>query len=283
MPMRKNGCIALDNTGMYYVSFGSGPKKLVVLPGLSDGLATVKGKAWLLASSYKRFFHDYTVYLFSRKNDMPEGYSIADMADDQIQAMNQLGIGKACVLGVSQGGMIAQSIAIRHPERVDRLILAVTAPSANDIVKENVTAWISMAKRGDHRHLMIDTAEKMYSEKYLDKNRKLFPVLALFTRPSSYERFFRNAEAILDFDVRKELHRITAPTLIIAGSEDKTVGNLAAEELKRGICGSGLFVYEGLGHGAFEEAKDFYDRVLAFCDQSGREKTHDRMAPQRES
>lgn len=265
--MRKNGCITLDHTSMYYVSFGSGTKKLVVLPGLSDGLATVKGKAWILASSYKRFFHDYTVYLFSRKNDMPEGYSIADMADDQVQAMHQLGIGKACVLGVSQGGMIAQSIAIRHSEMVDRLILAVTAPSANDIVKENVTAWISMAKRGDHKHLMIDTAEKTYSKKYLDKNRKLLPLLALFTKSSSYERFFRNADAILHFDARKELPMITAPTLIIAGSEDQTVGNYAAEELKQGISGSELFVYEGLGHGAYEEAKDFYDRVLAYCNQ----------------
>lgn len=265
--MRRNGCITLDQTSMYYVSFGSGAKKLVVLPGLSDGLATVKGKAWMLASSYKRFFHDYTVYLFSRKNKMPEGYSIADMADDQVQAMHQLGISKACVLGVSQGGMIAQSIAIRYPEIVDRLILAVTAPSANNILKENVTAWMSMAKLGDHRRLMIDTAEKMYSEKYLDKNSKLFPLLALFTKPSSYERFFRNADAVLHFDVRKELPMITAPTLIIAGSDDKTVGNHAAEELKRGIPGSKLFVYEGLGHGAFEEAKDFYDRVLAFCNQ----------------
>ena len=53
--------------------------------------------------------------------------------------------------------------------------------------------------------------------------------------------------------------------LIIAGGDDKTVGNDAAGELHRGIAGSELFVYEGLGHGAFEEAKDFYDRILAFC------------------
>ena len=57
------------------------------------------------------------------------------------------------------------------------------------------------------------------------------------------------------------------PTLIIAGSDDKTVGNDAPSELKNGIADSELFVYEGLGHGVFEEAKDFYDRVLAFCDQ----------------
>ncbi len=62
-----------------------------------------------------------------------------------------------------------------------------------------------------------------------------------------------------------ELSKITCPTLIIAGSDDHTVGNDAAFELNRGISGSELYVYDGFGHGAFEEAKDFYKRVFEFC------------------
>ena len=263
--MRKNGCVAVGDTDMYYAAFGDGQKKLIVLPGLSDGLTTVEGKAWFLSSSYKRFFRDYTVYMFSRKNYMPEGYSIEDMADDQVLAMMNLGIDKACLLGVSQGGMIAQSIAIRHPEVVERLILAVTTPYANEVTKATVSYWIDMANRGDHRSLMMDTAEKMYSDAYLQKNRKYFPLIAKFTKPPTYDRFLKNADAILRFDVRDELSKISCPTLIIAGSDDKTVGNDALEELKGGIADSELFVYEGLGHGAFEEAKDFYDRILEFC------------------
>ena len=260
-----NGCVKIGDTDMYYVSFGTGEKKVVVLPGLSDGLATVKGKAMLLSAPYKKFFADCTVYMFSRKNDMPEGYSIEDMADDQVMVMKDLGIDRACVLGVSQGGMIAQCIAIRHPEVVKRLILAVTAPYANAVATDSVSTWIDMAKRGDHTALMVDTAERMYSDRYLQKNRRFFPLLARFTRPSSYDRFLKNANAILRFDVRNELSKISCPTLIIAGSDDKTVGNDAPGELKNGIAGSELFVYEGLGHGTFEEAKDFYDRVFAFC------------------
>ena len=121
----KNGCITIDNTDMYYVSFGTGERRLVVLPGLSDGLATVKEKALLLASPYRKFFRDYTVYMFSRKNDMPEGYSIRDMADDQVRVMKDLGIHQAYILGVSQGGMIAQYMAIDHPEMVKKLILGI--------------------------------------------------------------------------------------------------------------------------------------------------------------
>ena len=264
----KNGQVPVGNTVMEYVSFGSGSKNLVVLPGLSDGLATVKGKALILSVSYTKFFRDYTVYMFSRKNSMPDGYSIEDMADDQAYAMQTLGIEHACLLGVSQGGMIAQCLAIRHPEKVAKLILAVTSPRANETVKEAVSGWIDMVKREDHTALMVDTAEKMYSDGYLRKNMRFFPLLAKFTKPSNYDRFLKNACAILQFDVLEELSVISCPTLILAGSDDHTVGTDAALELHQGISGSQLFIYEGLGHGVFEEAKDFYDKVLAFCNAS---------------
>ena len=222
----ENSSVILGNTEMYYVSFGEGKKKLVVLPGLSDGLTTVKGKAWLLSLPYRKYFRDYTVYMFSRKNDMPEGYSMEDMAEDQVSAMRSLGIEQADLL-----------------------------------------RWMELAEQGDHTALMTDTAERMYSERYLKKYRKALPHLARFTKPSGYDRFLKNASAILNFDSRSELSKISCPTLIIAGSDDRTVGTGAASELHHGISGSELYVYEGLGHGAFEEAKDFYDRVLEFCNQ----------------
>ena len=264
---RVNGSAVIGDTEMDYVSFGNGGKKLVVIPGLGDGLTSVKGKALLLSGPYKRFAKDYTVYMFSRKNKMPEGYTIRQMAADQVTVMKQLGIDKAFVLGVSQGGMISQYIAIDHPEVVDKLILAVTAPYANAVVQAVVSGWIGMAEKEDHLALTVDTAEKMYSDKYLAKNRRMLPVLARFTKPKDYERFYRNANAILAFDAREELGEIKAPTLIIAGEDDKTVGNDAREELRNGITGSELYVYPGLGHGTFEEAKDFYDRIYDFCER----------------
>ena len=260
----KNGSVKIGNTQMYYVAFGKGEKNLVVLPGLSDGLATVKGKALFIKGDYKKYLNDFTVYMFSRKNEMPQGYSIRDMAEDQVTAMKSLGITKASVLGVSQGGMIAQYIAINHPEIMDKLILAVTTPYANNVVKTAVSGWIEMAKNGDHVTLMVDTAEKMYSEQYMKKNKKMFPLMARFTKPKTYERFFKNAYAILDFDARNELSKIQCPTFIVSGSDDKTVGNDAPKEFSQGIIDTKVYIYEGLGHGTFTEAKDFYDRILAF-------------------
>ncbi len=260
----KNGSIKIDNTDMDYVSFGHGSKNFIIMPGLSDGLLTVKGKALLLAGAYTKFFNDYTVYIFSRKNDMPEGYSIRDMAADQAKALKALGIEKTSVMGVSQGGMIAQFLAIDYPQLVEKLIITVSAPRVNEMIHDNVGSWIEKAKRDDYKNIMIDVAEKAYSEKFLKRYRKAYPILGYVGKPRSYDRFFVNANAILGFDASEELDKIICPTYIIAGGKDKTVGIDASYEIKERVKDSELYVYEEFGHAAYEEAKDFYSRVLAF-------------------
>ena len=260
----RNGSVKLDESEMYYASFGSGEKKLIILPGLSDGLATVKGKALLLAAPYRKYFNEFTMLMFSRKEPLPEKYSIREMAADQASAMKLLGMKKASVLGVSQGGMIAQYLAIDHPEMVEKLVLAVTRPRADELVRSNVEKWMSLAINGDHKSLMIDTAEKSYSEAYLKKYRKVYPVIGAVGKPADYGRFLSNADAIMNFDATGELDKISCPVLIIAGQEDKIVGADASYELHEKISGSELFVYEGLGHAAYEEAADFNGRVFAF-------------------
>lgn len=259
-----NGSVAVGSTDMDYVSFGGGEKKLILLPGLSDGLATVKGKALILAKPYRIFFDDYTVYMFSRKNSLPAVYSIQEMADDQAEAMRRLGIEKAAVLGVSEGGMIAQCLAARFPGMVEKLVVAVSAPKVNEKIRSAVSRWIELAENGEHKQLLIDTAELSYSEEYLKQFRKLYPVIASVGRHTGYGRFLSNANAILRFDASEETGRITCPTLIIAGEEDKIVGVQASYELKERIAGSELYVYPGLGHAAYEEAKDFNSRICDF-------------------
>lgn len=260
----KNGCVNIEDTDMDYVSFGYGSKTLVLLPGLSDGLVTVKGKALLLAKPYRIFFKDYTVYMFSRKNKMPEGYSIRDMAADQARVLQNLGITKACVMGVSQGGMIAQYLAIDYPEMIEKLVIAVSAPKVNEVIQDCVGRWIQFAEQGDHKSLMVDIAEKGYSEKYLKKYRTLYPILGKIGRPENYNRFFINANAILGFDAYEELDKIACPTYIIGGNEDKTVGVKASYEMKDRIKDSELYIYKGLGHAAYDEAKDFNKRIYEF-------------------
>ena len=98
----KNGAVCVGDMNMDYVSFGRGEDVVVMLPGLGDGLRTVRGMALPLAMLYRIYAKDHSVFIFSRRNDLPEGHSTRDMAEDQARAMEVLGITDADVIGISQ-------------------------------------------------------------------------------------------------------------------------------------------------------------------------------------
>ena len=260
----QNGSVSIGDTDMDYVSFGKGRDALIMLPGLGDGLTTVKGMAIPMAITYRMFACNYKVYIFSRKNYLPEGYSTRDMARDQAEAMKKLGISKAKVVGISQGGMIAQYLAIDYPELVEKLILAVTLSKQNEMVREAVTKWIGMAMQGSYKDLMIDTAEKSYSERYLRKYRRLYPLLGKIGKPKDFSRFMIQATSCIGHDAYAELENIICPVLVIGGDNDRIVGVNASYEIADKIKNCELFIYKGLGHAAYEEARDFNKRVQDF-------------------
>ena len=185
----KNGILQFGDSTMEYIRFGRGERVLVMLPGLGDGLRTMKGTALPMAVMYRKFAKDFTVYAFSRKNPLPQGHTTRAMAADQARAMELLGIEKADVFGVSMGGMIAQWLAIDHPEKVGKLILAVTSGRPNPILRESVEEWVSLARKGDHSGFMESNLRRIYSEKYYRKNKWLAPIVGRLTKPKSYDRF----------------------------------------------------------------------------------------------
>ena len=260
----QGGNIKIEDTDMDYVVFGRGHKPLVVLPGLSDGLKTVKGSALPLAFYYRQFWNRFKVYVFSRKNKIKEGYTTRDMASDQKIALSKLGIEKACVMGVSQGGMIAQYMAIDYPEIVEKLIIGVSVSQQNPTLQSVVRSWMQMAKANDYRTLIIDTMEKTFTEKQLKRYKPFYPIISRIGKPKSFERFLIQANACINHDAYSELSEIQCPTLVIGGDNDKVVGQNSSEEIAAKVKNSKLIVYEGLGHGAYEETKDFNQQVKGF-------------------
>lgn len=259
-----NRNIRIGDTDMDYISFGTGKKILVMIPGLNDGLFPIKGTAIPLAIAYRVFASEYTVYVFGRKNKLEEGYSTRDMANDQAEVMRMLGISQADVIGVSQGGMIAQYLAIDHPELVRKLVLAVTMSRQNELVQSVVNGWIKLAYDRDFKNLLIDSAEKAYSEKRLKKLRLLYPFLGFVRKPVSFHRFLVQANACLGHDSSAELLKISCPTLIIGAKRDQIVGAAASRKLAKAIKDSKLYIYKDYGHTVYEEAKDFNRRILHF-------------------
>ena len=260
----RNESIDIDNTTVDYISFGKGNRNLIIIPGVGEGLKTVKGLAIPFSIMYKIFAKDFRVYVFSRRNNIPVDFSTEDMANDIINHMERLKLDKADIVGVSQGGMIAQYIAINAPEKVNKLVLAVTLSKSNEILEDTINNWIEKAKNSDYKGIMVDTAEKSYTGKYLEKNRKVYRLLGLFEKNVKYERFIIQAKSCLTHNAYSKLESIKCPTLIIGARKDKALGIEGSEEMAKQIKLSEIFVYEEYSHGVYEQAKDFNSRVLEF-------------------
>lgn len=264
----KNGALKLGGTTMDYIRFGTGERILVMLPGLGDGLRSVKGTALPMAVMYREFARDFTVYAFSRKNALPAGYTTRDMARDLAEAMEQLGIGRADIFGVSMGGMIAQHFAIDYPEKTGKLILTVTSSRPNPVLRESIREWVSLVKKGAHTAFMDSNVRRIYSEDYYRRNKWLIPIMGRLTRPKSYDRFFVQADACLTHDAHESLHRIKAKTLVIGGEKDKALGGDASREIAAAIPGAKLRMYAQWGHGLYEEEKSFNRTIQEFLLQT---------------
>lgn len=262
----KGGRVQINSGDMDYISFGMGAEVLVMIPGLTDGIRTVRGVSLPMAISYRKYAKKYRVYMFSRNNVLARNMSTRDMARELKMALDELGIVQADVLGVSQGGMIAQYLAIDYPELVQRLVLASTVSRQNEVLQGTVRGWIRLAEQGDYPGLMADIAEKSYSDRYLEKNhlRFFYPLLGKIGKPKNFERFLIQANACISHNAYDELNKIQCPTLVIGGGSDKIVGSHASAETAEKIFGSRLVVYEDLGHLLFSETKAFDSDVLGF-------------------
>lgn len=256
----KNGTV----NDMEYVRFGTGPQILIMLPGLGDGLRSIKGTALPVAVIYRKFAKDYTVYMFSRKTVLDENATTCDMAADVAEAMKVLGISRAHMLGVSMGGMIAQHFAADYPHLLDKLVLVVTCARTNPILEEAVGEWTDRARSGDHTALIDSNLRRIYSEKYYHKNKWMIPLIGKLTRPESYERFLIMARSCLEHNALDKLSGIFTPALVVGGEKDICLGGDASREIAGEIPGARLHMYAQWGHGLYEEAKDFNDLVLDF-------------------
>ena len=257
----KEKSLMLGNTSIDYITFGSGKKNLIMIQGLNT--RGIKGGAMSLAYMYRLFSMDYTVYLFDRRPDVWEGITVRDMANDIAACMDILGIEKADVFGVSQGGMIGQYLAIDRPDLVNKLVLAVTIAKNNEIVETTINDWVKWSEQGQMKLLVEDMAVRMYSDKYLKRYKPFMPLLTLLQKPNDVQRFITLAKSCLTCNTFAELHKIKCPVLVLGGQQDKVVGKTASEEIAEKLSCE-IYMYEGLGHAAYEEAKDFNERVLEF-------------------
>jgi len=251
--------------------FGSGPETLVIFPGLGDALGSVRGKPLLLSLVYKRWGSRSRVLVLGRPELLPDPCSIADMARLMAKAitampvMEAIGQGPYHVMGISQGGMIAQWLAAERPELVKRLVLAVSTAWAGSIVRTTIDRWQALAREGRYRDLLVDTMESTFSAEHIKAYQLMLPLLGRVAKPRDLSSFLVQSEACANHDARTILPGLTVPTLVFGGDRDGIVGPDAAADLASRIPGARLFIARGYGHGAYDEYPGFQELVEGFC------------------
>ena len=251
---------------MNYVIFGKGNQPLVIIPGLGDGLQTVKGMAIPLSITYRILAERYKIYVFSRINELRQGYTTRDMAADVAEAMETLNLDATYVMGNSQGGMIAQWLAVDFPERVQRLILAVTTAKPSQLARERIEHWQKLSQSGNFKHLMLDIAQHSYTQKSYQKWRLLYNVMGIFGRIKDKQRIDIQSVSCLKHDSLDFLEKINCPTLIIGAEKDDVLGVDSSLGLHQHIKDSQLTILPECGHALYEQNKDIQKRVLVFLE-----------------
>lgn len=250
------GGVSLD-----YISFGKGSRNLIIIQGLN--VRDVKGSGASLALMYRLFAKDYRVYFFDRRPVIESAITVWDIADDIHKAMKELKIERTDLFGVSQGGMISMAMAISFPECINKMVLGVTASRPNETSKKVIGSWIKSAEKKDHVTINRETFTLMFTERYLRKYRMLLPIVVKMVKPKDFKRFELLASSILDFDCYDRLNEIQCPVLVLGGRLDKVLTGEASVEIAEKI-GCEIFMYDEYGHAAYDEAKDFNDRVYDF-------------------
>ena len=252
---------------MRYFRFGKdGARPLVIIPGLST--SSVMGSAGSIKLRYACLADDFDIYVLDRRLDMPKVYTVRDMARDTAAAMDALGIEDAFLFGVSQGGMIAQVIAARRPDLAGAMVLASTSSRISDEAKRTVREWVDLAQRRERRALTEAFGRDVYSPEVYAMYREVLLASAEAVTDEDLDRFVVQAKGTEGFDVRPELKNVKCPALVIAAGEDRVLGTGCSLETAE-LLGCESFVYEGAGHGVYDEAPDYPERLLRFFKSIG--------------
>jgi pimeloyl-ACP methyl ester carboxylesterase len=247
---------------------GSGPP-LVLLMGLGAG-----GGVW--EQHVKVYERNFTCVLIDNRgvgrSPIPPGpYTTAEMADDVAALMDRIGIDTAMVNGISMGGAIAQSLALRHPRKVSKLVL-VSSWARCDAYAKAVFMHFQEARAGMSPAAFMRLLQLwIWTPGFFDAHEEEMAKAQdeAGANPQPQPAFIAQCEACITHDTQDDLSSIKVPTLITAGDLDIFTPLVFAQELRSGIPSSHLSIFAGSGHAHhWEDIARFNQETTEFLQSS---------------
>ncbi len=207
------------------------------------------------------------------KTELPKAnWKLADMADDAMALLDHLGIDSAHIMGASMGGMISQHVALEHPERVRKLVLACTTPAMGYKPPDlSVTAKLMPRPGLPREQIARETLDILFVPEFIRTRTDIIDEVMKMSLANlaPLKGIMGQMNAIMGHDTRHRLKDIFHDTMVITGTDDVLIPPEHSDLLAELIPGAKLVKLPNAGHGFFVEAAEAANRhVLEFLKDS---------------
>ena len=266
--------VTVDGREVHYLQRGAG-EPLLLIQGMS-GNHLHWGEPFL-----ELLDREFAVTVFDNRGvgksaRMEEPFSIADLAEDAAGLLEALGLDSAHVVGISMGGMIAQELALNHPEKIRTLTLGCTYSGGEGSALTSPEVWQRLADgmtSGDRERALRTSFEVNVSRAYAEQEGTYATWREVMAQmPAAVKVIMAQLQAIGGHDTSARLQGIEAPTLVIHGDEDEMLPVANGRMVASLIPGSRLEILEGVGHMFFWEEPE---RSAALITEHARELARD--------
>jgi pimeloyl-ACP methyl ester carboxylesterase len=247
---------------VHYEEQGSGAPVLLV-----NGLGA-DHRAWAAQTEYLQQF--FRVVVFDNpgvgRTEGPRGpYTTAQFADVGAALLRHLGIEQAHVVGASMGGLIAQQIAVRHPDLVRSLVLHCSWWRADPYTQALVSSWQAIAREAGMLTLFRQIWLWVFTPRFYEESPEIFEELERQVTEDPHaqtvDAFCDQAEACITHEALEQVAAVEVPTLITVGDTDILTPPAHSHALHERMRGSTLHVWPEMGHAPFWEIPDEFNRL----------------------
>jgi pimeloyl-ACP methyl ester carboxylesterase len=257
--------LQINGLDVFFDVFGGG-RPLVLISGVSSDHA-----GWKATQVPEFNAAGFRCLLFDNRDvgqtgESPvSGYTTRQFADDTAELIRKLDFAPAHVVGASMGGMIAQEMALNHPDCVRSLTLVCTAAKADSYLRNVIEAWKTAASKYTKEEFLQARMPWIFTHRFYEKTETIRAYRERVLGnpfPQTVAGFHRQCDTILTHDAMDRLHTIQAPTHVVVGAEDILIPPRHSQTIAERIPGAKLTVLSDTGHCLFWETPSEFNRIV---------------------
>jgi 3-oxoadipate enol-lactonase len=254
--------IKINSIYVQYETYGSDKSPWVVF---NNGILMNAASAWkpqikVLSKHYRILKYDFRGQGDSEHPQ--EEYTMELHTDDLAELMSALKIKKAHMVGLSYGGMVAQTFALRYPQLCSSLILVGATSEVGDKLKLIINTWLNHAKNNDLESFFNATVPWFFASSTFIKTPEILKNTKTRYAKLDLEAVARLCKSFLSANLTSQLKEIKAPTCIIVGEQDLLVERTYVDILRHNIPINELHIIPFSGHVVCSEKVEEFNTVL---------------------